>query len=42
VVTYPPTPASPAPQPYVVKYLDLADDWTMRAAGDLGGASLTA
>ena len=29
-------------QRYVVKYLDLADDWTMRAAGDLCGASLTA
>jgi hypothetical protein len=26
--------------PYVVKYLTLADDWTMRAAGVLGGASL--
>jgi hypothetical protein len=27
---------------YVVKYLHLADDWTMRAAGDLSGASFTA
>lgn len=27
---------------YVVKYLHLADDWTMRAAGDLAGASFTA
>lgn len=26
---------------YVVKYLDLADDWTMRAAGDLHGVALT-
>ena len=28
-------------RPFVVKYLDLAEDWTMRAAGDLGGATLT-
>jgi Phosphotransferase enzyme family len=28
-------------QRYVVKYLDLADDWTMRAAGNLAGGSLT-
>jgi hypothetical protein len=28
-------------QRFVLKHLDLADDWTMRAAGDLGGASLT-
>jgi hypothetical protein len=27
---------------YVVKYLHLSDDWTMRAAGDLSGASFTA
>ena len=27
---------------YVVKYLHRADDWTMRAAGDLTGASFTA
>ncbi len=27
-------------QRYVVKYLSLADDWTMRAAGQLGGATL--
>src|SRR5450631_345703 len=27
---------------YVVKYLHRADDWTMRAAGDLSGASFTA
>lgn len=27
---------------YVVKYLHLVDDWTMRAAGDLSGASFTA
>ena len=27
---------------YVVKYLHLADDWTMRAAGDFAGASFTA
>ena len=27
---------------YVVKYLHLADDWTMRAAGDLSGAAFTA
>lgn len=27
---------------YVLKYLHLADDWTMRAAGDLTGASFTA
>jgi hypothetical protein len=26
---------------YVVKYVDLADDWTMRAAGDLTGVALT-
>jgi hypothetical protein len=26
---------------YIVKYLDLADDWTMRAAGDLAGTTLT-
>lgn len=26
---------------YVVKHLSLADDWTMRAAGDLAGASFT-
>jgi hypothetical protein len=26
--------------PYVVKYLVLADDWTLRAAGALGGATL--
>jgi len=26
-------------QRYVVKYLHLADDWTMRAAGDLSGAA---
>ena len=29
-------------QRFVVKYLHLADDWTMRAAGDLSGASFTA
>jgi len=29
-------------QRYVVKYLHLTDDWTMRAAGDLSGASFTA
>lgn len=29
-------------EPYVVKYLHLADDWTMRAAGDLRGAAFTA
>jgi hypothetical protein len=29
-------------QRYVVKYLHLADDWTMRAAGDLSGAAFTA
>jgi hypothetical protein len=28
-------------QRYVVKYLDLAEDWTMRVAGDLAGFSLT-
>jgi len=28
-------------QRYVVKYLRLADDWTMRAAGELDGATLT-
>jgi hypothetical protein len=28
-------------QPYVLKHLDLADDWTMRASGCLRGASLT-
>ena len=27
---------------YVVKYLHIADDWTMRAAGDLTGATFTA
>jgi hypothetical protein len=27
---------------HVVKYLHLSDDWTMRAAGDLSGASFTA
>ncbi len=27
-------------QPYVVKYLRLSEDWTMRAAGQLGGATL--
>src|SRR5450631_1102076 len=27
---------------YVVKFLHLADDWTMRAAGDCNGASFTA
>ena len=27
---------------YVVKYLHIADDWTMRAAGDLAGATFTA
>ena len=27
---------------YVVKYLRIADDWTMRAAGDLAGATFTA
>jgi hypothetical protein len=27
-------------QPYVLKHLDLADDWTMRASGCLGGAPL--
>jgi hypothetical protein len=27
---------------YVVKYLHLADDWTMRAVGDFSGASFTA
>ena len=27
-------------QRYVVKHLSLADDWTMRAAGQLGGATL--
>jgi len=26
---------------YIVKYLDLADDWTMRAAGSLSGAAMT-
>ena len=39
-------PASPGPgwsgspstaQPYVVKYLDRATDWTLRASGVLGG-----
>jgi hypothetical protein len=29
-------------QRYVVKYLHLADDWTMRAAGDFNSASFTA
>jgi hypothetical protein len=28
-------------QPYVLKHLDLAVDWTVRAAGDLRGAPLT-
>jgi hypothetical protein len=28
-------------QPYVLKHLDLAADWTVRAAGDLRGAPLT-
>jgi Phosphotransferase enzyme family len=28
-------------RPYVVKHLDLADDWTLRVAGDLCGGSLT-
>jgi len=28
-------------QPYVLKHLDLADDWSMRASGCLRGASLT-
>ncbi len=28
-------------QPYVVKHIDLAEDWTMRASGCLRGASLT-
>jgi hypothetical protein len=28
-------------RPYVLKHLDLAADWTMRAAGDLRGGSLT-
>ena len=28
-------------RPYVLKHLDLADDWTMRASGDLRGAPLT-
>jgi hypothetical protein len=27
-------------RPYVLKHLRLADDWTMRAAGQLGGATL--
>jgi Phosphotransferase enzyme family len=27
---------------YVVKYMRIADDWTMRAAGDLAGATFTA
>src|SRR5271166_4634350 len=27
-------------QPYVLKHLDLADDWTMRASGCLRGAPL--
>jgi hypothetical protein len=26
-------------EPYVLKYLDLAQDWTMRAAGSIGGAT---
>jgi Phosphotransferase enzyme family len=30
-----------AGQPYVLKHLDLAADWTVRAAGDLRGAPLT-
>ena len=29
-------------QPYVLKHLDLAEDWTMRAAGSLRGAPLVA
>ncbi len=29
-----------AGQPYVLKHLDLADDWTMRASGCLRGAPL--
>jgi hypothetical protein len=29
-------------QPHVVKHVDLADDWTMRAVGDLAGTTLTA
>ena len=28
-------------RPYVLKHLDLAEDWTMRASGDLRGAPLT-
>jgi hypothetical protein len=28
-------------RPYVLKHLDLASDWTMRASGDLRGAPLT-
>src|SRR5690242_6754197 len=28
-------------EPYVLKHLDLAADWTMRASGDLRGAPLT-
>ena len=28
-------------QPYVLKHIDLAEDWTMRASGCLRGASLT-
>ena len=28
-------------QPYVLKHLDLAEDWTMRASGCLQGAPLT-
>jgi hypothetical protein len=29
-------------QPYVLKHLDLAEDWTMRASGCLRGAPLLA
>src|SRR5204863_4717247 len=28
-------------EPYILKHLDLADDWTMRASGCLRGAPLT-
>ena len=31
-----------AGQPYVLKHLDLAEDWTMRASGCLRGATLLA
>ena len=31
-----------AGQPYVLKHLDLAEDWTMRASGCLRGAPLLA